>query len=129
MMNVQQAQKLKPIIDAFAQKLPIQFREREGMSWVDIKEIDPEIPADCYRVKPEALLRPYESADEAFQEAQKHNFWVLAGDCYFQVTGITDREQIFLGGDDSVTGGHTFEEFSGFRWADDKTRCGIITME
>ena len=33
-----------------------------------------------YRIKPEPKYRPYESVDEAFNEAEKHGFWVKSKD-------------------------------------------------
>ena len=76
-----------------------------------------------YRIKPVPKYRPYESLEEAFNEAEKHGFWMRNVDrMYLRFIGsfhITQNSDIFLGdycADDIL---------DMFVWADDGSPCGI----
>ena len=76
-MNREQAKKLLPIIQAFAEGKIIQSRRINGM-WIDlemktalniIRLID---EPQKYRIKPEPKYRSFANAEECWQEMQKH---------------------------------------------------------
>ena len=76
-----------------------------------------------YRIKPIPKYRPYESVDEAFNEAKKHGFWMRNVDrMYLRFIGsfrVTKNSDIFLG-DYSVD-----NILDMFVWADDGSPCGV----
>lgn len=76
-MNREQAKKMLPIIQAFAEDKTVQFKWPNG-AWVDFEkgdEIDPMVlmrkPQD-YRVKPNPEYRPFKNTEECWQEMLKH---------------------------------------------------------
>lgn len=76
-MNRQQAKEFLPIIQAFAEGKTIQFlnlTETEEW-WRDIqydKNVEFNYPPSRYRIKPESKYRPFNNAEECWQEMQKH---------------------------------------------------------
>lgn len=76
-MNREQAKKLLPIIQAFADGKIIQSIRINGR-WLDLEMKDAlnitrviEEPQK-YRIKPEPKCRPFKDAEECWQEMQKH---------------------------------------------------------
>lgn len=80
MITREEAKKLLPIIQAFAEGKAIQFRCKTG-EWLDIinNEFDFILSPDDYRIQPEPKYRPFKSQEECWQEMHKHpDFgWVL----------------------------------------------------
>lgn len=85
-----------------------------------------------YRIKQVPKYRPYESVDEAFNEAKKHGFWVREKDrkymsiiCRLSTKVIrvnnldTTKEVVYINGDSSDY------LLKNFVWADDNSPCGI----
>lgn len=70
-MNIEQAKELLPIIQAFAEGKPIEFKNYTG-EWVESKQLAFNKPIENYRIKPEPKYRPFANADECWQEMQKH---------------------------------------------------------
>lgn len=76
-MNRQQAKEFLPIIQAFAEGKTIQFlslTETEEW-WRDIqydKNVEFNYPPSRYRIKPEPKYRPFNDAEECWQEMLKH---------------------------------------------------------
>lgn len=70
-MNREQAKKLLPIIQAFAEGKTLEFRNKSFKEWTEIDNpsFDPTITN--YRIKPEPY-RPFENKEECWQEMQKH---------------------------------------------------------
>ena len=96
-MDRQQAKELLPIIQAFAEGKIIQSRRINGM-WIDLEMktalniislID---QPQKYRIKPEPKYRPFNDAEECWQEIQKHQpfGWIKASHGYFNIIGIMD---------------------------------------
>lgn len=76
-----------------------------------------------YRVKPEKKYRPFKDADEAFQEAKKHGFWIHENNLsnYLYIT--------FIGSYHIYTGETEFMydyALEHLTWADDGTPCGVL---
>lgn len=70
-MNREQAKKILPIIQAFAEGKTIQIRE--DIDWCYLgNEADFNLSPQRYRIKPEPKYRPFTNADECWQEMQKH---------------------------------------------------------
>ena len=73
-MNRSEAKELLPIIQAFAEGKEIEFRSKGfNEEWRELKQI-PGLSYDSfeYRVKPESKYRPFQDADECWQEMLKH---------------------------------------------------------
>lgn len=99
------------------------FDRNEWESIVYVEHFPFDFVMNEYRIKPEDKYRPYESVEEAFNEAKKHGFWMRNVDrmylrfiCSFRVTKNSD---IFLG-DYSVD-----NILDMFVWADDGSPCGV----
>lgn len=69
-MNKEEAKKLLPIIQAFAEGKTIQVFNLYKERWEDIN--NPSWDADRYRIKPEPKYRPFKDVDECWEEMQKH---------------------------------------------------------
>lgn len=71
-----EAKQLLPIIQAFAEGRPIQYRMKDIKSakWNDINKNYHEFSPHSfqYRIKPEPKYRPFKDAEECWQEMQKH---------------------------------------------------------
>ena len=76
-----------------------------------------------YRIKPVPKYRPYESVDEAFNEAKKHGFWMRNVDrMYLRFIGsfrVTKNSDIFLG---DYSADNILDMFV---WNDDDSPCGV----
>jgi hypothetical protein len=76
-MNREQAKKMLPIIQAFAEDKTVQFKWSNG-AWIDFEkgdEIDPMVLMEKpqnYRVKPNSEYRPFKNTEECWQEMLKH---------------------------------------------------------
>ena len=77
-----------------------------------------------YRIATEQKYRPYESIEEAFDEAKKHGFWVKDKnkECLLCIKFIelTKEKNIYLGY--SLYSKNVLEKYV---WADDNSPCGI----
>ena len=75
-----------------------------------------------YRIKPFPKYRPYESVEEAFNEAKKHGFWVKNKSHNLRMIGIiegTESGILYIGGINAS------EYLKNFVWNDDGSPCGI----
>ena len=79
-MTREQAKKLLPIIQAWAEGKNIQFLSDD--EWHDINQADFTCYPDKYRIKPEPKYRPFKTQEECWNEMHKHpDFgWVVAKD-------------------------------------------------
>lgn len=75
-MNRKEAIELSPIIQAFAEGKPIQYRIKgnETANWNDIDKNYHEFSPHSfeYRIKPEPKYRPFRDAEECLKEMSKH---------------------------------------------------------
>lgn len=95
-MNINQAKQMLPIIQAYTEGKQIQFLFDE---WKDVDEIglrefleNPEL----YRIKPESKYRPFNNAEECWNEMLKHQpfGWVKLKDTesgYYMLKGIASQ--------------------------------------
>ena len=75
-----------------------------------------------YRIKPFQKYRPYESVEEAFNEAKKHGFWTkeISTGSIINVGAFGENfEDIYING-------YNQNNFlDKFVWADDNSPCGV----
>ena len=71
MITREEAKEFLPIIQAFAEGKTIQVQENEGY-WRDADVLHFNYDTCRYRIKPEPKYRPFNSAEECWQEMQKH---------------------------------------------------------
>ena len=69
-MNREEAKRMQGIINAYAKGYTIQLKD--GDDWCDIKEPSFTEKVDCYRIKPEPKYRPFDCAEECWNEMQNH---------------------------------------------------------
>ena len=70
-MTREEAKKLLPIIQAYAEGKTVQYFSAGGRRWVDCN--DPLFSIDVkYRIKPESKYRPFKSQEECWNEMLKH---------------------------------------------------------
>ena len=70
-MDRQQAKELLPVIQAFAEGRPIEFKDSYG-KWVVGETLAFNWPLKNYRIKPEPKYRPFINTEECWQEMFKH---------------------------------------------------------
>ena len=104
-MNIEQAKKLLPIIQAFAEGKEIEYRKLGYKCWMDVTKPTFNIKLFEYRIKPESKYRPFKDAEESWQEMQKHQpfGWVKDKDkedgTYVMVTKVSDgRDDMVING-------------------------------
>ena len=92
-MTREEAKKLLPIIQAFAEGKEIQYRNSFN-EWIDIKKNEGlsfiKTPLD-YRIKPESQYRPFKTREECWNEMLKHQpfGWVKSKvKGYFHLIGL-----------------------------------------
>ena len=76
-----------------------------------------------YRIKPVPKYRPYNSVDEAFNEAEKHGFWVKSKDKHSLF--FIDSFEAAGNGDIYVSHCHVGAFIEKFVWFDDCSPCGV----
>ena len=76
-----------------------------------------------YRIKQVPKDRPYESVDEAFNEAEKHGFWVKSKDKHSLF--FIDSFEAAGNGDIYVSHCHVGAFVEKFVWFDDNSPCGV----
>lgn len=75
-----------------------------------------------YRIATEQKYRPYESVEEAFNEAKKHGFWMKhkpSGRICFSTRFLEERNTIYINSQASVIG------LDDYVWLDDGSPCGV----
>lgn len=92
-MTREEAKKLLPIIQAFAEDKTIQVKGPDNR-WYDYKKKICKLnfnsdPKD-YRIKPEPKYRPFNNSEECWEEMQKHQpfGWVKNGELKFNIITI-----------------------------------------
>ena len=76
-----------------------------------------------YRIKQVPKYRPYESVDEAFNDAEKHGFWVKSKDKHSLF--FIDSFEAAGNGDIYVGHCHVGAFIEKFVWFDDCSPCGV----
>ena len=114
------------IIKAYQDGKTIEAKHYGETEWKIIEYVE-NYPFDFvtneYRIKTFPKYRPYESVDEAFNEAEKHGFWIRNVDrMYLRFIGsfrMTKNSDIFLG---DYSADNILDMFV---WNDDGSPCGV----
>ena len=113
------------IMKAFENGKTIEQKRFDRTEWESIVYVV-DFPFDFvmneYRIKPEDKYRPYESVDEAFNEAKKHGFWMKhkpSGRICFSTRFFEERNTIYINSQASVIG------LDDYVWLDDGSPCGV----
>ena len=114
------------IMKAYEDGKTIEQKRYGGTEWnsiVHVEDFPFDFVANEYRIATEPKYRPYESVEEAFNEAKKHGFWMQNVDrmylrfiCIFRMTKNSD---IFLG---DYSADNILDMFV---WQDDGSPCGV----
>lgn len=107
-MNREEAKKLLPVIQAFAEGKTIECRTKQGTistripnEWAEMDEIGFWNGIE-YRIKPESTYRPFKDAEECWQEMQKHQpfGWIKGKEngYYTFITAVDDNDDKSLSG-------------------------------
>ena len=114
------------LMKAYEDGKTIEQKRFDRTEWESIEHVDNylfDFVANEYRIKQVPKYRPYESVDEAFNEAKKHGFWIQNVDRMYLrfIDGfhITKNNDIYLCdycADDIL---------DMFVWNDDDSPCGI----
>ena len=98
------------------------FCRTEWESIVYVEDFPFDFVANEYRIATEPKYRPYESVDEAFNEAKKHGFWMKhksSGRICFSTRFLEERNTIYINSQASVCG------LGDYIWLDDGSPCGV----
>lgn len=93
-MDRNQAKQLLPVIQAFSEGRPIQYRIKDNKSakWNDVDKNYHEFSPHSfmYRIKPESKYRPFKNAEECLAEMQKHQLfgWVKNQGLYRNIANV-----------------------------------------
>ena len=88
-MTREEAKEFLPIIQAFAEGKTILVQENEGY-WRDADVLHFNYDTCRYRIKPEPKYRPFNSAEECWQEMQKHQpfGWIAKGKKLYAIKAV-----------------------------------------
>lgn len=114
------------IMKAYENGKTIEQKRYEETEWESIVYVE-NFPFDFvmneYRIKPEDKYRPYESVEEAFNDAKKHGFWMRNKDdgaLLFIDIFYKDKD-----GDTLICDCSADEIFNDYVWLDDNSPCGV----
>ena len=132
-MNRKEAAELSPIIKAFSERRPIQYRIKDNKSakWNDVdKNYHKFSPHSfMYRIKPEPKYHPFEDIEECWQEMQKHQpfGWVRAKEdkSLSLITLMISERDIFI---NCIGGSTMYDLMEKFTFADGAV-FGILEEE
>ncbi len=114
------------IMKAYENGKTIEQKRIEGNEWASIVHVEDfpfDFVANEYRIKPVPKYRPYESVEEAFNEAEKHGFWMKSKDkhsLYF-----IDSFDEYENGDIYINDCYVGDFIEKFLWLDDNSPCGV----
>ena len=114
------------IIKAYEDGKTIEQKRLDRTKWESIVYVE-DFPFDfamCeYRIATEPKYRPYESVDEAFNEAKKHGFWMQNVDRMY--LRFIDGFHINKNSDIFICDYCVDDILDMFVWADDGSPCGV----
>ena len=114
------------IMQAYADGKTIEKKGQDDTEWKSIEYIE-DYPFDffCeqYRIKQEPKYRPFESVEEAFEEAKKHGFWIRHIDRRY--LRFIDSFEAAGNGDIYISHCHVGAFIEKFLWLDDGSPCGV----
>ena len=114
------------IIKAYEDGKTIEQKRYDETKWESVV-YDENFPFDFvlneYRIKQVPKYRPYESVDEAFNEAEKHGFWMQNVDRMY--LRFIDGFHINKNSDIFICDYCVDDILDMFVWSDDGSPCGI----
>ena len=114
------------IMKAYEDGKTIEQKRFDRTEWESIVYVE-DFPFDFvmneYRIKPVPKYRHYESVDEAFNEAEKHGFWVRNVDRMY--LRFIDGFHINKNSDIFICDYCVDDILDMFVWADDGSPCGV----
>ena len=114
------------IMQAYKNKETIEVKSRLYTFWKDLPYSDSynfDFVNYEYRIKEEPKYRPYETIEEAFNEAKKHGFWVKSKDKRYLC--FIDSFEAAGNGDIYISHCHVGAFIEKFLWLDDGSPCGV----
>lgn len=115
------------IMRAYEDGKTIERKGVEETEWKSVEYIENypfNFVMNDYRIATDPKYRPYESVEEAFNEAKKHGFWLkykLSGRICFLTNFLEERNTIYINSRASVCG------LDDYVWVDDGSPCGVKT--
>ena len=113
------------IMNAYQDGKTIEGKGHKETEWKILEYVE-NYPFDFvmneYRIKQVPKYRPYESVDEAFNDAKKHGFWMKhksSGRICFSTRFLEERNTIYINSQASVCG------LGDYIWLDDGSPCGV----
>ena len=114
------------IMKAFENGKTIEQKRFDRTEWESIVYVE-DFPFDFvmneYRIATEPKYRPYESVDEAFNDAKKHGFWMQNVDRMY--LRFIDGFHINKNSDIFICDYCVDDILDMFVWADDGSPCGV----
>ena len=99
------------------------FDRTEWESIVYVEDFHFDFVMNEYRIKPVLKYRPYESVEEAFNDAKKHGFWMQNVDRMY--LRFIDGFHINKNSDIFICDYCVDDILDMFVWADDGSPCGV----
>ena len=116
----------KAIIKAYEDGKSIERRAFFTSEWKSIDNINNyqfNFAEYEYRIKTVPKYRPYESVEEAFNEAEKHGFWIKCKNkeslCTIHDFGVGICGDLYINGYDAL------KFLNDFVWHEDGSPCGV----
>ena len=114
------------IIKAYEDGKTIERKRFDRTEWESIVYVDDysfDFVSNEYRIKQVPKYRPYESVDEAFNDAKKHGFWMQNVDRMY--LRFIDGFHINKNSDIFICDYCVDDILDMFVWADDGSPCGV----
>ena len=114
------------IMKAYEDGKTIEGKRCDETKWESIDYVENypfDFVANEYRIATEPKYRPYESVDEAFNEAKKHGFWMQNVDRMY--LRFIDGFHINKNSDIFICDYCVDDILDMFVWADDGSPCGV----
>ena len=114
------------IMKAYEDGKTIEVKRYDETEWESVDYVE-HYPFDFllneYRIKPVPKYRPYESVEEAFNDAKKHGFWMQNVDRMY--LRFIDGFHINKNSDIFICDYCVDDILDMFVWADDGSPCGV----
>ena len=114
------------IMNAYEDGNTIEWKHYGETEWKSIEHVENylfDFVANEYRIKQVPKYRPYDSVEEAFNEAEKHGFWVKSKDK--RSLFFIDSFEAAGNGDIYIGHCHVGAFIEKFIWFDDFSPCGV----
>ena len=114
------------IMTAYLDCETIEVKRHDRTEWESIvydEDFHFDFVSNEYRIKPECKYRPYESVEEAFNEAEKHGFWMQNVDRMY--LRFIDGFHINKNSDIFICDYCVDDILDMFVWHDDGSPCGV----